>query len=368
MGMNVLLLNDRLHGGGAERILQLAAADLSSRGHRVTILAPEGNREELRDHYPQGVRFLRLPFWEESGPRFSPGRLLMRLGRALSAALLRLRRWDRVIAMKEGPAMRLAAGLRAEKKLAWVHTDFLTLHWSRFSFRSNEEERRCMARFHRVVCVSETVRRGILETVGDPGNLQLLYNPIDEASVREKARAAVDDAPAAGDGPLLAAVGRLDKGKRFDLLLDVCRDLHRDRLFSLWIIGDGEELETLRKQSADLPFVRLLGRKDNPYPYIARADWLVSASESESYGLIVQEALILGVPVVACACGGVKESLDPRFGLLTGLDRDALREGLARVLSDPGQRERYRAAIRSGYRREELWEPRLEQLRALIEG
>lgn len=371
MKKRILLLNDRLAGGGAEQVLQRVAADLAAQGAALTIWAPEGTEEELRRLYPAGTRFHRLPFWEGESARFSPRWFWRRICRVLfEKGLLRLRRWDRVVAMKEGPCMRLAAKLRAEKKLAWVHTDYGSFRWTHWHFPSGEAERACMAAFDSVVCVSETVRRGVTAAIGDPGNLRVLYDPIDVVAIEEKAREPAEDAARPADGPLLVAVGRLAAGKRFDLLLDVCRELARDHRFTLRIVGDGECEEALRAQLRGyaLPQFTLLGRRDNPYPYIARADWLLSASESESYGLTVQEALILGVPVVGCACGGVAESLDERFGILCGLAREELLAALRRALTEPGLRERCAQNIAAHYDKEALAEPRLAAIRDAILG
>ena len=266
--------------------------------------------------------------------------------------------------------MRLASRLRGRRKLAWVHTDYKTLRWTNWHFHSDGEERACMASFDAVVCVSETVRRGVCETLGDPGNLRVRYNPIDVSGILKKAAYRPGDAVKPADGPLFVAVGRLAPGKRFDLLLDVCRELSADHRFTLWIIGGGEEEAVLRAQLAasGCENLRLLGPRSNPYPYIAQADWLLSASESESYGLTVQEALILGVPVLACACGGVAESLDERFGVLCGLEREELGAALRRVLEDPPLRESYAARIARDYERDTLWEARLKAIREMILG
>ena len=225
-----------------------------------------------------------------------------------------------------------------------------------------------MASFDAVVCVSETVRRGVTETVGDPGNLRVLYNPIDADAIRAKAAQRPADAEKPAGGPLFVAVGRLTAGKRYDLLLDVCRELSSEHRFTLWIVGGGEEETALRAQLAasGCSNLRLLGQRENPYPYIAQADWLLSASESESYGLTVQEALILGVPVLACACGGVAESLDTRFGILCSLEREALLPALRRVLEEPALHEARAEAIARDYDRDALWAPRLAAIRAAI--
>ncbi len=364
----IVFISSLLAGGGVEVILQSLVAELASSGWDVTIWTPTPDPEALRRHYPPGVHYRPYAFWRQPFRRFSLRHVFFKLCKLLMEGLvLRLRRWDTVVAMQEGEAMLLASRLRARRKLAWVHTDYATLHWSGYCFGSDEAERACMAGFDKVVCVSETVRRGICGTIGDPGNLCLRYNPINAERIRARAREPIPES-APKDEPLLVAVGRLVPGKRFDLLLDVCRELRQERRFTLWIVGGGAEEEALRAQIAwaGLSNCVLLGQRDNPYPYIARADWLLSASESESYGLTVQEALILGVPVLACACGGIAECLDPRFGILTGLERDALRDALRRVLDDPSLREGYARRIAKEFQCDELWQPRLNKITTLL--
>ena len=111
----ILLINDRLVGGGAEQITQRIAADLAAQGAALTVYAPEGTREELAAHYPAGTRFRRYPFWEGESRRFSLRWFWQRGCRVLyERVLLRLKRWDCVAAMKEGPCMRLASRQAAE--------------------------------------------------------------------------------------------------------------------------------------------------------------------------------------------------------------------------------------------------------------
>jgi glycosyltransferase involved in cell wall biosynthesis len=88
----------------------------------------------------------------------------------------------------------------------------------------------------------------------------------------------------------------------------------------------------------------------------AGTDLLVSASRSETYGMVLTEALARGLPVVAAAVGGVPEALgdaDPAPGLLVPTDDSlALAEALATWLADAALRERLRLAARR--RRESL--------------
>jgi glycosyltransferase involved in cell wall biosynthesis len=80
------------------------------------------------------------------------------------------------------------------------------------------------------------------------------------------------------------------------------------------------------------------------------ADVLVLPSRSETYGMVVTEALARGIPVVAADVGGVTEALGhgedgTRPGLLVAPDDPpALRDALRAWLTDPGLRRRLRRA------------------------
>lgn len=370
MGRDILLINDNLDTGGVEKILQSVAARLSARGDRLTLWACNGDRETLRRCYPAGVRFRKYPFWYGPCKRFSPRWFFSRACRLLfEGCLLRLKKWDTVLAVKEGESMLLASRLRAGRKVAWIHTDYEHFHWTGYLFRGPEGERACMAGFDRVICVSRAVRDSVCRTVGDPGNLRVLYSPIDAKTLLRRAAETPPDCVRPQGKPLLVSVGRLTEVKRYGLLLELCARLARRYDFELWIIGGGELEESLRRQLREEGPVcaKLLGNRDNPYPYMACADWVLSASASESYGLTIQEALVLGVPVLAAACPAVAETLDSRWGLLTGQAPEELERGLEEILARPELGARLRENLRK-YDRSGLWEPRMEALCAEIDG
>lgn len=81
----------------------------------------------------------------------------------------------------------------------------------------------------------------------------------------------------------------------------------------------------------------------------ARADLVVHPSRTEPYGMVVTEALVRGIPVVASDVGGVPEALGRTpGGLRPGVlvppgDPEALAEALRRWLTDAGRRGRLRA-------------------------
>ena len=126
------------------------------------------------------------------------------------------------------------------------------------------------------------------------------------------------------------------------------------------------KLETHIKNKR-LDFARMLGGKENPFPYLRQADLFVSASLTESYGLSAQEALVLGIPVVAVGCRGIRESLGDCFGLLVDNSAAALAEGIRTMLQTPGMLEQYRDTIARDYPADRLFGERLEAIMELLE-
>ncbi len=369
MNRRILFINDRLDGGGVELIMQSLCAYLQLQGEQITIYAPDGDLEVLAKKYGTEFRWKPWPFWRKQVKRFSPAHFVQKFCKIIfESFLLKLKKWDVVVSFKEGPSMLLASKLRAGRKVAWVHTDFSTLHSSGDCFADAETERRCMQGFDGVATVSEAACRGLKQLLGDPGNVKVVYNPINHADIQKKA---VQFRPEKPEGKcLLVSVGRLCDQKRPAMLVDICRELNKSIPLELWLVGGGELEDSLRKKLEDekIDCVRLLGQKDNPYPYIAAADWLISASETESYGLSVQEAFILGVPVIACACPAIRENMSDSFGILAGMSGDELKKAMGAALPNKCRREEYARSIADEYDKSRLWEERLEKMYQFLVG
>ncbi|HEX3855482.1 MAG TPA: glycosyltransferase, partial [Polyangiaceae bacterium] len=81
------------------------------------------------------------------------------------------------------------------------------------------------------------------------------------------------------------------------------------------VVGDGPELETLRRE---FPAAHFTGRVARPeaLTYIAAADVLASASAEEGAPSVVREARALGVKVVAVAAGDLAQWAKTDPGLL----------------------------------------------------
>jgi glycosyltransferase involved in cell wall biosynthesis len=85
--------------------------------------------------------------------------------------------------------------------------------------------------------------------------------------------------------------------------------------------------------------VALLGRRDDVPDLMAAADVFCSTSVWEGQPLAVQEALQLGVPVVATDVGGTREVTGPAAVLVPYGDAQGLADALTHLLASPADRE-----------------------------
>ncbi|MGW4162320.1 glycosyltransferase family 4 protein [Streptomyces sp. NPDC004788] len=150
------------------------------------------------------------------------------------------------------------------------------------------------------------------------------------------------------DRPLLMAVGALEPGRGYGMLLDaarVWRDLDPQPL--LVIAGEGPERAALQRRiETEALGVRLIGRRDDVAELLAAADVAVLPSRWEARSLLAQEALRLGVPLVATAVGGVPELVGDAAELVPYGDAAAMARAVRGLLDDTDRRMDLAAAGR----------------------
>jgi glycosyltransferase involved in cell wall biosynthesis len=161
---------------------------------------------------------------------------------------------------------------------------------------------------------------------------QAIPHGIDPARVIRLAEEPVEDRPAQ---LYIVACGRLAAQKDYPTLI---RAFARARDAGipehLVIIGGGEEEENLKRLANSLGLtevVHFVGHRDNPYPYMKNASLFVLSSLWEGFGIVIIEAMALGLPCLSTDCpSGPAEILrDGRHGLLVppgepGLLADAI--------------------------------------------
>ncbi|MEV4260380.1 glycosyltransferase family 4 protein [Kribbella sp. NPDC049584] len=203
-----------------------------------------------------------------------------------------------------------------------------------------------------IVATSEWTQRWLLDHYDLPRDQVYVVRP--GADMAEVAAGSVS-------GGRLLCVGAITPAKGPDVLLEALAMVDDPAWRCVFVSSlelDLEFVDGLRRQAKDrrladrVCFAGPLTGAELESAY-AEADALVLASQFETYGMVVTEALARGLPVVATEVGGVPEALGhasdgSRPGLLVApRDPHALAQALRRWLGDPLERARLRAAARS---------------------
>lgn len=207
--------------------------------------------------------------------------------------------YDVEIAFLEGPPTWILSCPSKSKKIAWIHNDLSkTFEGGLGNFWKRHLNKKAYRRYQQLVFVSCDNMEVFQHLY--PDMLQerhLIYNYLDSARIQTLAQEKVD-IPFKKDAPVFLSVCRLTQQKGLERLICVHKRLIDDGYFHyIYIIGDGplrESILDLIDREGVMDTFILLGKKENPYPYMRDADYFLLASHYEGYGMVLVEAQILG--------------------------------------------------------------------------
>ena len=257
-------------------------------------------------------------------------------------------KYDIEIACSDGGAAKVISGSTNphSRKICWVHMDVVERGSKLKEFVDAKTANRIYSRFDLIVPVSEACKIKFETKFGCNYPIQVVRNPMPVADILRKSNAFQPDF--SRRETTFVCIGRLVEQKGFDRLIHVAYDLKTklSRPFHIYIIGDGPERETLETTISDLDLnneITMLGFKDNPYPYLKQADWFLLPSRDEAFPLVVGESLIVGTPVIATDCSGVREWLkNDYYGKVLSNSSKGILSGMEQVLIDPEILIKYR--------------------------
>lgn len=208
----------------------------------------------------------------------------------------------------------------AEKKYLIVHGDVVQNHYL------NPFTRKEFAKYTKIFCVSKALCEQMKNEAPEmEDKIEFLLNFQDVEGIKElskKEKVKFDK-----NVLNIISVSRLTHVKGFLRSLNAFKRLKDEGYKFCWhILGLGEqekEIRTFIKENGLEDFVKLYGAKANPFPYIKNADLMYLGSYHESYGLVLIEAMILGVPALSTEVLPAKELLND-FGLICENSEDGI--------------------------------------------
>lgn len=224
--------------------------------------------------------------------------------------------------------------VKAKKKIAWIHTDYSLVQVNR------ESELKMWNQYDVIASISEKVTESFLQNFPTLENkVQVIENILPEAYIRSLSNVEIDESEMKENGINLLSIGRYCHAKNFDNVPEICKHLVNKGMDVYWYIigfGSGEELiKNKIKEFGMEERVILLGKKENPYPYIKNCDLYVQPSRYEGKCVAVREAQMLGKPVVITDYPTSKSQLEVGVdGIIVPMENQLCAYGIAELLND----------------------------------
>lgn len=224
--------------------------------------------------------------------------------------------------------------VRAKKKIAWIHTDYSYLNLDIAS------ELKMWSAYDNIISISNDVTKAFLTKFPSLENKIILIENISSKVFIESQAEMFDVTDEMSNSDIkLLSVGRFCEAKNFDNVPEIASIIKSKGIdFKWYIIGYGGDEQLIRSKITEFNMedtVIILGKKENPYPYMKACDIYVQPSRYEGKAVTVCEALLLNKPVVITdyptAHSQIKNGFD---GIIVPLDNQGCANALAEIMTD----------------------------------
>ncbi len=353
--------------GGAERVL-IDLANCLSETYEITIFTIYG-KGELEPQLSSNVTLKSL--YDKSYLELSKFQRYVTMPLKILLFNRRIYRqkirsdYDIEIAFLEGPVTRLLSTKNTKtRKLAWVHNDMSLVFGQGIKAKIKRWiDKKVYSQYEKLIFVSydnlEKFKQLYPTLKKEKG---VIYNYIDKDRVIEKAKEEVEEK---FDEKItnFVTVARLVEQKGIDRLIEVHKRLLQEGLFhNFYVVGDGplkEKLEALiQKEQVEESF-KLLGKKENPYPYVKKADYFALLSWYEGYPMVLLEAQILQKNIIITNTAARETLQNYKNYAIAENSQEGILETLRKILRNQSEEKE----VDEEYQNQDI----LEKIKKLIE-
>ena len=196
--------------------------------------------------------------------------------------------------------------LNSSKNLVWIHSSIK--NWKKKKSKIDRFVDR-ISKYSKIICICKEMKEDLINLKNELKNkVDFLYNPIDFDRIKKLSNEdfSEEDKKLLKDKFLLS-IARLDcVPKDFETLFKAYEIAKKNGYDgNLYIIGDGpdkDKVEKLKEANLYKEDILLLGRKENPYNWLKKADKFILSSKYEGFAIVLLEGLCLGKNVIASDC------------------------------------------------------------------
>ena len=317
----ILIRIGSLRHGGAEKVLVTFLKNLSPDKYEIDLLLNLYSGKYLKD-VPSWINIYYLNKGEmittnrpqdipQKAYRVIYQKLLKTFPKILYSTILSNKQYDIEFAAIHGIADEiLNSPIKSSKKIVWIHNDLSNIP------EYTEERLRKFFGFDEILVISNKINDlflSLANTEVEKQKIVRIYNPIDVEEILNLAKIPCDLKKKEGVKTFVS-IGTVFPQKGFDRLLRAHKRLIDEGfLHNVWIVGDGYDFPNIEKLFHELKIeetAKLIGFKENPYPYFTQADYYILSSRYEGYPTVLFEAMVLAKPIIATDVSGVREILN----------------------------------------------------------
>lgn len=286
-----------------------------------------GRLFHLTEEPEQPSRFHKMMMWIVPVIRWIENRLYIRYIRKL----MREEQFDTAVIYSDVAGETAVRAIKAKKYLMFYHHGEM-----RHVYHDKVAYQRC----NKIITVSDHQAEELREFVPEySSKVTMINNLSDVTGIQEKSHEQISE-EFRNDFFNIVTCGRISKEKGMDLAVWACYRLVTDGYEKIkwWIVGDGPAYEDVKRLVHKLKLethVFMLGMKENPYPYIAKANLYVQPSRFEGCPMSILEAVILNKVVLSTNNKGAEEMLrNLKCGILCEIDGADIAKKIEILLSN----------------------------------
>lgn len=234
----------------------------------------------------------------------------------------------------------MIARLSSNNSILYIHSNYYMAFNKDINKVNQFFNIRHLNNFRKIIFVSNEAKDDLCNIYKDIAHKSIVINNfVDSKSIIELSNEKIDmEKPK--NKTLFVFVGRLDESsKKVSRMIKMFKILkEKKKNIELWIIGDGKDykiIDNLIKEYKLSKYIKLVGEKINPYPYISNADYIILTSDYEGFPVIYNEAIILNKKIITTINVSDDYIVIPNnFGYIVSKDEKEMSEQINEILNN----------------------------------
>ena len=224
----------------------------------------------------------------------------------------------------------------SDNSIIFIHTDLINSR--------NEKELNTLCNslkfdeFKKVACVSECAKNSFMKIYPKyNGIVSVINNYINGHAIIEKSNEKIKDIKKEKITTFINVARHEEDVKKISRIINSTKKLNKEGYkFRVLLIGEGEDTPLYKNmiEIMNLDNIELLYNKLNPFPYYKLSDAFLFSSSSEGYGIVLNEARVLSIPIISTDVADASLITKEGYGILCENSEDGIYSGMKKYLEE----------------------------------